>query len=82
MKMKVYKAQMITCDVSNSAVEEGDRNTSRSKQRERQIKNKILFNNLWVFDIFLLFPVIRMKYLYDLAKYALIVWGPFKLNNV
>ena len=37
---------------------------NREKGRERE-NNKILFNNLWVLDIFVLLTVIIMQYLYD-----------------
>ena len=37
--------------------------TIRSKQKEGQTENKILFNNPWVFDKFVLFPAIIMQYL-------------------
>ena len=39
--------------------------TSRSKQREVQRENKLLFNNPWVFDVFVSLPAIIMQYLYD-----------------
>ena len=38
---------------------------NRSKQRGGQRENKILFNNLWVFDISVLLPAIIMQYLQD-----------------
>ena len=37
-----------------------------------------MFNNLWVFDIFVLLPAIIMQYLYDSVLYALRVWVSFK----
>ena len=47
---------------------------NREKSKER---TRFLFNNPWVFNIFVLLPAI-MKYLYDSAKYDLIVWVSFK----
>ena len=49
----------------NSAIEEGEGNTSRSKQREGERENNILFNNLCVFDIFVLPPAMIMQYSKD-----------------
>ena len=39
--------------------------TSPCKQRVEKRKNKILFYNPWVFDIFVLLPAITMQYLLD-----------------
>ena len=60
-KMKLYISRMITCDVKeleNSAAR-------KAKEAQAAVNNKILFNNLWVFDIFVLLTVIIMQYLYD-----------------
>ena len=48
-----------------SAAQEGKESTSRSKQREGQRDNNILFNNLWVLNIFVFLPAIIMQYLHD-----------------
>ena len=51
----------------NSAIEKGEGSASHSKQREgeRERDNNILFNILWVLNIFVLVPTILVKCLYD-----------------
>ena len=51
----------------NSAIEKGEGSASHSKQREgeRETHNNILFNILWVLNIFVLVPTILVKCLYD-----------------
>ena len=49
----------------NSAIEEDEKSASCRMQREGQRDNNILFNNLWVSDIFVLLPAIVMQYFYD-----------------
>ena len=63
-------AQMITCNISNSAFEEGNRKR-KSHQTERKAKRE---HNPRVFNIFALLPAMIMKYMYDSASYALIGW--------
>ena len=46
-------------------VKEAQAVVKSEKDRERERDNKILFNNLWVYNIFLLHPGIIMQYLYD-----------------
>ena len=51
----------------NSAIEKGEGSASHSKQREgeRERHHNILFNILWVLNIFVLVPTILVKCLYD-----------------
>ena len=49
------------------AVEEDEGSARRNKQREEQRDSNIFFYNPWVFNIFVLIPVIIMQYLYDLS---------------
>ena len=59
---------------------ERDRERQRETERDRERENKILFNNQWVFDIFVLIPVIIMQYLFDSVWYVLRVWVSVKLK--
>ena len=51
-----------------------------SVNREGQRENKILSNNPWVFDIFVLLPAIIIQYLYNSVWYALKVWISFNFE--
>ena len=80
--MKLDTARIIYCDfVQEIRLRKAKKAikslNSRSKQREGQRKNKIFFNNLWVFDISVLLPAIKLQYLYDSVFYVLKVWVYF-----
>ena len=49
----------------NSAIENDKGSLSHSKQKVAEEGNNILFNKLWIFNIFVLLPAIIMQYLKD-----------------
>ena len=62
----------------NSAVVEGDGSRSCRKQSEGQTDNKILFNKLRVFDIFILLAAKIMQY-WLVMQHSLKVWVSFNM---
>ena len=61
----VFKIRRVHCPRNDKTppLKKATGKTSRSKQKEGQKENKILFNKPWFFDVFVLLPVIIMQYL-------------------